>query len=810
MILAIALLCTVGLVPAALFDSPAGAVDSLEPVSSPPARLNLEQLALYQGIKEYYVVDVTGDDLPEIVLVDIGHHAYLPRLFSRDRVVATAVDDCRFAQWLSTAVPLDIDSLPGYEIARCLKDIEGDSTWIEVATHSDSKKENNVLCRTEAVHGADNSPKSSFIPGAWDGHVDECYAADLDGDGTRELIVGQLADYDCYPRGVFCYDYPSGRLRWKYLTPGPPQDIRLADADGDGRLEVFFKSWNPGNGCQADEAGDNTAFVYALNHQGRLLWRKTLDDGFDLSGSNFLLCDCDADGAQEVYYTTMTRVDRLDTQIRTLEKHDALTNKHIRQRSFDPDEQYGRLHTGDLDGDGALEIVTDNFPTALSSLTLESIREGSLRQWQLKAVTDVDSDKRSLPEVLVARFDSLKVLSPELTEIAAYGFGQGKRIDYVSAFDDPYGRRLLGVLVRTSSSEMNLHILQTNDVPAGSPFTLSGEGRFSWPAAILLFATGLLVGGGVVVALRSGRRSSHRSAPDEYELLLSQTTTFRHGQLAARNLDRLGLLFGNLPESDERFRELRPNLNAAVDAYRSFTSPQLKKLMGLAIRLRELRTLAEKVQNEMRVIDGHLTSSIPTELPENLKQRLQKDIPEASIRIKDILSDLHRSLKARFTADLTSTLRGILTACSPQMRQEGIMLGEITVSGDFSRSVFFSESGLAAILEELIANARRAMADAPRKVLSITVAYSDTRAVLRIIDSGLGIAADDPEALFSREYSTKQEGGGFGLFHARREIEKFGGRISISNNGDAVGATIEIQLRTNDGEPETTSITSGR
>ena len=65
---------------------------------------------------------------------------------------------------------------------------------------------------------------------------------------------------------------------------------------------------------------------------------------------------------------------------------------------------------------------------------------------------------------------------------------------------------------------------------------------------------------------------------------------------------------------------------------------------------------------------------------------------------------------------------------------------------------------------------------------------------VRISDTGHGIIEQDSDRLFNRDFSTKKEGG-FGLYFVRQQCEKFGASISIYNNDDGAGATVELTLR---------------
>ena len=75
--------------------------------------------------------------------------------------------------------------------------------------------------------------------------------ADIDGDGTQEILVGNTNGH------LYCLN-ADGTLRWTYFTGAGIQSTPCAvDCDGNGTLEIFF-------GC------DN-GYVYGLNYLGQNL-----------------------------------------------------------------------------------------------------------------------------------------------------------------------------------------------------------------------------------------------------------------------------------------------------------------------------------------------------------------------------------------------------------------------------------------------------------------------------------------------------------------------------------------------------------
>ena len=77
--------------------------------------------------------------------------------------------------------------------------------------------------------------------------------------------------------------------------------------------------------------------------------------------------------------------------------------------------------------------------------------------------------------------------------------------------------------------------------------------------------------------------------------------------------------------------------------------------------------------------------------------------------------------------------------------------------------------------------------------LKITTELEDSYVVIRIIDSGTGIKAEDPELIFEPFFTTKVTGVGLGLANVKKIIKDHRGKITASNNENE-GAEFVIKL----------------
>jgi signal transduction histidine kinase len=159
------------------------------------------------------------------------------------------------------------------------------------------------------------------------------------------------------------------------------------------------------------------------------------------------------------------------------------------------------------------------------------------------------------------------------------------------------------------------------------------------------------------------------------------------------------------------------------------------------------------------------------------------------------MKSLETRIQPVFGSDLIKVIVEVLASSAGQIRQHGVNVSQLTAIGDCRHLAFFPRSEMAAVLEELITNACRAMREAAVRNLSFRLDYAADRVIIDVSDTGEGIAVDDPEILFGRQFSTKVSDGGYGLFHARQRIQRFGGRIRIFNNPDGRGATVRMTFK---------------
>jgi NO-binding membrane sensor protein with MHYT domain len=116
------------------------------------------------------------------------------------------------------------------------------------------------------------------------------------------------------------------------------------------------------------------------------------------------------------------------------------------------------------------------------------------------------------------------------------------------------------------------------------------------------------------------------------------------------------------------------------------------------------------------------------------------------------------------------------------------------------KPVFFSKVKLSQIFENLLLNAREAMACKidGEKVLTLEVGADDENTIfIKIKDTGVGVANENLKQIFTHGFSTKPSGHGFGLHVSALAIKEMNGNIKVESEGIGQGATFTILLPSN-------------
>jgi signal transduction histidine kinase len=171
----------------------------------------------------------------------------------------------------------------------------------------------------------------------------------------------------------------------------------------------------------------------------------------------------------------------------------------------------------------------------------------------------------------------------------------------------------------------------------------------------------------------------------------------------------------------------------------------------------------------------------------------------AQTRVVDDLLDVSRMIQGRFAlsvapCDLCEVVRSVLEAPEPALSAKGLVLdvslepGTVMVTGDRDR--------LKQVVVNLLSNAVKFTPRGGR--ISVSVARQDGRGILRVADTGEGIAPAFIPHVFDPfrqgALRTMRVGLGLGLAIVHEIVALHGGSVVAESAGDGQGAAFTVTL----------------
>lgn len=223
-------------------------------------------------------------------------------------------------------------------------------------------------------------------------------------------------------------------------------------------------------------------------------------------------------------------------------------------------------------------------------------------------------------------------------------------------------------------------------------------------------------------------------------------------------------------------------------------------------RVRLLGEVAHELRTPLTVIDGYVEAMIDGIMPADPPTLARLGAESRRLRrLADDLSALSRAQEGRLDidprpCDLRELVAGCVGRLLPQAQDVGV---ELTVSpAGEAVSVRADPDRIAQVVTNLLGNALRATPPGGR--VGAEVGVRDGQAVVRVVDTGEGLAPDDVERVFERFYrvpgrrtgstGAADSGSGIGLTIARGLALAHGGTLTAASPGRGRGATFTLTL----------------
>jgi C4-dicarboxylate-specific signal transduction histidine kinase len=248
-------------------------------------------------------------------------------------------------------------------------------------------------------------------------------------------------------------------------------------------------------------------------------------------------------------------------------------------------------------------------------------------------------------------------------------------------------------------------------------------------------------------------------------------------------------------EMEHRERELREKQEQLVQAGKLATLGELTT--GVAHEL-------NNPLNNIGLLIGNVIDLIEFEQFDH--ERMLRDLRSATQQVSkatEIISHLRTFGRAapvsREPVSLNETIQNALSLLHEQLRLREIEL-ELDLSPD-EPVVIANPIQLEQVFLNLLTNARDAMADAPRKVISVSTLVERARGRAVVRDSGPGIPPGMERRIFDPFFTTKEvgKGTGLGLSITYGIIRDHDGTIAVENHpGEGAQFTVDLPLARSD------------
>jgi signal transduction histidine kinase len=219
-------------------------------------------------------------------------------------------------------------------------------------------------------------------------------------------------------------------------------------------------------------------------------------------------------------------------------------------------------------------------------------------------------------------------------------------------------------------------------------------------------------------------------------------------------------------------------------------------------RVRLVSDLAHELRTPLTILRGQLdalSDGLYQPGPE-LIDSMSEEV-ERLRRLTDELSHLSRAEEDAFQihprdTDLTALAHAVTERLRPEFEQRGVGLS--VASGEGVRALADPDR-ISQILVNLLSNALSACERGDR--VTVSLGHEDGVAVLRVTDTGCGIAPDDLDLIFERferrvpaGHAAPHQGSGIGLTIARALAQAHGGTLTAGSPGPGRGAVFTLDL----------------
>lgn len=276
------------------------------------------------------------------------------------------------------------------------------------------------------------------------------------------------------------------------------------------------------------------------------------------------------------------------------------------------------------------------------------------------------------------------------------------------------------------------------------------------------------------------------------EELLQLLITFAHGEWALRNINSLQLFLSNYSKSNLQSDKYVKQLNNRTETFLELTQLSIKRIIEILNQLSILPLREIELRNNLNTTLDFLKKTRETKSLLQLEENEFHQTAENLRALKTNLSETRKAIYSKFSCNPEKELNRIISIFEPSLKEKNI---EIIFKNELGggHTVLIQKNDLADIIDNFITNSIRAMNESKTKKITIKLSKVVPKYHIDITDTGTGVSKKLWKDIFERGYSTRGSSGE-GLFHIKKTIEKYGGRVYVKSSTLTQGTTFAVEL----------------
>jgi len=202
--------------------------------------------------------------------------------------------------------------------------------------------------------------------------------------------------------------------------------------------------------------------------------------------------------------------------------------------------------------------------------------------------------------------------------------------------------------------------------------------------------------------------------------------------------------------------------------------------------------VAHEVKNPLASIKGAADILVDPTTSEGERAEfgeiLQGEVRRIDAAVAEFLEFARPRESRRERVDLSRVVRGTVRQMGPEAHRRGVKIASAVGSGI---GVWGDTEKLKQLTLNLLLNAVQASVEGGQT--DVILEEKGSSVVLRVVDEGCGIDADDVEHIFEPFFTTRSSGSGLGLAVVRTIVDDHGGEISVQSR-PGCGTTVTVSL----------------